>query len=154
MTPDYENWSPIEDMPANLADVSITYECGRFVLYLFPASMKPLELADRIIRVQFGSVLAHAVYDDMVFSLSDIRYGIVGIPSFIVRNWDWPGSHSLYESTGYKNVTLYRFGSLSAIVDVLAAGPVRAEWVNKANQSTDPTLASGTPLAEPESRHP
>jgi hypothetical protein len=123
---EYETWSPIEGMPDILLDVIIQNEDRSIAVVLVPFGEDA-----KHIRVRFHHILAYAFYDDMAFALGDIFYGPEGVSTFIVKNYDWPGSHVLYESTGCRPLHCYRFGSQNAVVDVVASGPVTAEWISQ-----------------------
>ncbi|WP_457795370.1 hypothetical protein [Horticoccus sp. 23ND18S-11] len=121
---EYQKWSPIDNMPERFLNAAVQSDDeGTRVVLL------PFGEGARALCVQFNHVLAYAVYDDFAFALSDIEYGLIGVPTFIVRNYDWPAPHKRYEDTGLRDVICYRFGSLNTIVDVLAAGPVNAHWI-------------------------
>ena len=126
MAIEYLQWTPIESMPERFLDASVSHDDrGTSVLLL------PFGDGARPLRVRFSHVLAYAVYDDFAFALSDIAYGWPGVPTFIVRNYDWPAPHKRYEDTGLKEVTCYRFGSQNAVIDVLAWGVIEASWVDQ-----------------------
>ena len=121
---EYQKWSPIDGMPDRFLDATVRCDDSGTSVELFPFG----EGANTL-RVQFDHVLAYAVYDDFTFALGDIEYGMPGVPSFIVKNYDWPAPHRRYEEAGLHDVTCYRFGSENAVVDVLAAGSVSATWI-------------------------
>ncbi|MES2695123.1 MAG: hypothetical protein V4773_16740 [Verrucomicrobiota bacterium] len=123
---EYEKWAPIEDLPVRLLDAEIKHEADGICVLLMPFP----EDEKRLLRVRFSHVLAHAWYDDFAFALGNIEYvGKPDTPTFIVRNYEWPGSHAFYEEAGPRNVRCYRFGTQNAIVDVVASGSVEAGWI-------------------------
>lgn len=123
MAIEYYRWTPVEKMPDRLFDVTVREESEGLSVLLVPFGD-----GAKTLRVRFAQVLAYAVYDDLTFALGDIEYGLPGVPTFIVRNYDWPGPHKRFEEAGFKEVTCYRFGSQNTVVDVLAAGAVDAAW--------------------------
>jgi hypothetical protein len=123
-----EVWNPIRNMPSALVAASVAFCDGVLNVVLCPEATEVGTKLPPNLKVCFHTPLAHAVYDDMVFSLSDIHGGFVGGVACIVKGSDWPVKHELLEKTGYKNVTHYRFFTSDSIVDVLAAGQVEVAW--------------------------
>jgi hypothetical protein len=124
MAIEYQKWAPVENMLDKFLDASVRHENGTTSVLLMPFAKGASTLC-----VRFTHVLAYAVFDDFAFALSNIEYGLPGVPTFVVRNYDWPGPHKRYEDSGCKEVTCYRFGSQNTIIDVLAWGPVVGEWI-------------------------
>ncbi|HEY1110059.1 MAG TPA: hypothetical protein VGE76_15520 [Opitutaceae bacterium] len=123
---EYEEWRPVPDLPTRLLNAHIRHdEAGICVIAMpFPEDDK------RLLRVRFARVLSYAWYDDFAFALGNIEYvGRPETPTFIVRNYDWPGSHAFFEESGPRHVRCYRFGTQDAIVDVVASGDAQAEWI-------------------------
>jgi hypothetical protein len=127
-TAENEVWNPIGHMPSALTAASVLFRDGALDVYLNPQVVGAEARPSRNLKIRFHTPLAHAVYDDMVFSLSDIHGGFVGGVACIVKGSDWPVRHELLEKTGYKNVTHYRIFTSDSIVDVLAAGQVDVAW--------------------------
>ena len=96
MAIEYQKWTPIDGMPERLLDASVSHDGSGTSVLLVPFGDHA-----RALRVRFSHVLAYAVYDDFTFALGDIKYGLPGVPSFIVRNYDWPAPHMRYEASGF-----------------------------------------------------
>jgi hypothetical protein len=83
---------------------------------------------DRTLIVTFGDAVAFAVYDELVFSISDMESGYAQSPACILHGSDWPVSHERINAATPRSVTHYRIFTLESVLDVLASGSVAVSW--------------------------
>jgi hypothetical protein len=117
-----EMWRPVPDMPASFS--SATY--GRTEKGLVVELQADGD--DRTLVVVFRDAVAFAVYDELVFSISDIESGDVRSSACIVHGSDWPVSHERINTATPRSVTHYRIFTFDSVLDVLASGSVDVTW--------------------------
>lgn len=121
-----ESWAPVGDMPGAFATASLNSTGSCVEIVLLP-EVTANDVCSRRLHIRFEGVIAYAVYDDLLFSVSDIEDGSHH-PCSILRGSEWPVPHERLRAAGYDSVTHYRIVALDAILDILSRGPVHAYW--------------------------
>jgi len=116
-----EVWRPVADMPPSFLSATFRQSEEGLVLELLADD-------DRTLVVTFRDAVAFAVYDELVFSISDMESGYVQSSACILHGSDWPVSHERINAAMPRSVTHYRIFTLESVLDVLASGAVEASW--------------------------
>ena len=114
-------WRPVTDMPRSFSSAMFWQTENGLVLEL-------LTDTDRVLVVTFGDPVAFAVYDELVFSISDIESGYVQSSACILHGSDWPVSHQRINDATPRTVVHYRIFTSDSVLDVLASGMVGVRW--------------------------
>ena len=117
-----EVWRPVADMPASFSAATFSQNETGLVLELLADG------DDRTLVVVFRDAVAFAVYDELVFSISDIESGDVRSSACVLHGSDWPVSHDRINTATPRSVTHYRIFTFASVLDVLASGPVDVIW--------------------------
>jgi hypothetical protein len=73
-------------------------------------------------------VVAFAVYDEVIFSISDIEWSFTGCATSIIEDSKWPVDHALIKASRGTDVAHYRMSTYDIIVDVVAGKNPCATW--------------------------
>lgn len=117
-----EPWHPIDEMPAVFTEATFSQSAEGLLLELLPSG------GDKKLLMIFHDAVAFAMYDDLVFSISDIESGYTGSSACILRGVDWPVSHDRINAATPRSVIHYRIFTSESVLDVLASGTVKVMW--------------------------